>query len=67
MKATLTIKAPARAAAPRAGAVRAAGARKTKPKSEAARTVARIREIALSVGGFDDVELPERFKNRTPY
>lgn len=58
-KAILTVKAPARAARSRP--------RKKKQKPEAVNVVERIREIAIAVGGFDELALPERFKNRTPY
>ncbi|MGI9337366.1 MAG: hypothetical protein ACR2P4_02495 [Gammaproteobacteria bacterium] len=55
VKEALTIK--VRAARPRV--------RRKKPKPEAVNVVERIREIAIAIGGFDDLELPERFKNRT--
>lgn len=61
MRKAPTIKAPARAAAVRPRV------RKNKPKPAAVNVVDRMREIALAVGGWDDLELPERFKNRTPY
>ena len=41
-------------------------ARKKKP-AQGNDTIRRIREIAIAVGGFDELELPECFKHRTPY
>lgn len=59
MKKAIKAKPPAaRPARPRARP------RKKEQKTEAVNVVERIREIAIAVGGFDELELPERFKYR---